>query len=206
MWHRSRNGSAWTADWESLGGIFSSTGSPPAVVLSCRPVRVDIFRIGANDQMLHKAFWDGAAAAGGWIEWEDLGGIFVSPPAAVSWGPDRVHIFGLGTDNAMWHKAWDGSAWTADWESLGGIFNSPPAVVSWGPDRVDVFGLGTDNAMWHKAWDGEAAWLPSATGMVFLAWGLTTACIIRPGMVAGGVLRGWVGNILVVSSPARRLQ
>jgi hypothetical protein len=73
--------------------------------------------------MYHKWF------AGGWgpsvTDWERLGGIFTSPPAAVAWSSNRLDIFGLGTDKAMYHKAWDGSRWhpsVTDWERLGGIF------------------------------------------------------------------------------------
>jgi hypothetical protein len=99
--------------------------------------------------------------------WEALGGVFHSPPAAVSWGANRLDIFGLGTDNQMYHKSWDGFQWgpsTTGWEALGGVFNSAPAVVSWAPNRLDVFALGTDNQMYHKYWDGTK-WGPSQTGV-----------------------------------------
>ncbi|KAH7122343.1 hypothetical protein B0J11DRAFT_463994 [Dendryphion nanum] len=146
--------------WEALGGVFTS---PPAVV-SWGAGRIDIFGLGTNNQMLHKA-WDGS-----WhpsqTSWEALGGIFTSPPAVVSCGAGRIDIFALGTDNQMFHKAWDGSYWLpsqTEWEALGGIFTSPPAVVSCGAGRIDIFALGTDNQMFHKAWDGSS-WLPSQAG------------------------------------------
>ena len=85
--------------------------------------RLDIFALGTDNQMFHKA-WDGA-----WhpsvTAWEPLGGVFASPPSVVSWGNNRLDIFALGTDNQMFHKAWDG-AWhpsVTAWEPLGGVFN-----------------------------------------------------------------------------------
>jgi hypothetical protein len=122
--------------------------------------RLDIFGLGTDSQLYHKA-WDGSAWYPSQTNWEALGGRFNSPPAVASWGSDRLDIFGLGKDNQMYHKAWDGTAWF-NWEALGGTFNSPPAVVAWGSNRLDIFGLGTDNQMYHKAWDGNA-WYPSQT-------------------------------------------
>jgi hypothetical protein len=127
--------------------------------------RLDIFSLGTDNGMYHKA-WNGSEWLPSAAGWEALGGVFDSPPAAVSWGVNRLDIFGLGTDDQMYHKAWNGSAWlpsATGWEALGGAFDSPPAVVSWGANRLDIFGLGTDNQMYHKAWNGSA-WLPSATG------------------------------------------
>jgi hypothetical protein len=91
------------------------------------PNRLDIFGLGTDSQMFHKA-WDGSAWYPSPTDWEPLGGIFASPPAVVAWGPDRLDIFGLGTDSQMFHKAWDGSAWypsPTDWEPLGGVFAEP---------------------------------------------------------------------------------
>jgi hypothetical protein len=92
-------------------------------------------------------------------DWEPLGGVFTSPPAAVSWGLNRLDIFGLGQDHSIFHKSWDGSNW-GPWEPLGGVFTSLPAAVSWGPNRLDIFGLGQDHGMYHKWWDGST-WGPS---------------------------------------------
>ena len=53
-----------------------------------------------------------------WSNWEPLGGVLTSPPAAVNWGPNRLDIFGLGQDHALWHRWWDGFNW-GGWESPG---------------------------------------------------------------------------------------
>ena len=131
--------------------------------------------------MLHKA-WN--AVTGKWEpsppDWEDLGGTFSSPPAAVSWGANRIDVFGLGTDNQMYHRWWNADAGEWDpkqnWEGLGGTFNSPPAAVAWGPNRLDIFALGIDNQVLHKDWNGvTGAWEPSALTWESLAGGFHSA-------------------------------
>jgi hypothetical protein len=146
-----------------LYGADTMAGEQWAV--SWGPNRLDIFGLGTDNQMYHKA-WTGTAWAPSAGGWEPLGGVFNSPPSVVAWGPNRLDIFGLGTDNQMYHKAWTGTAWSpagTGWEPLGGVFSSPPAVVAWGPNRLDIFGLGLDNQMYHKAWTGTA-WAPSISG------------------------------------------
>src|SRR5215212_7537669 len=90
-----------------------------------------------------------------WSEWESLGGVLTSAPAAASWQADRLDSFVTGTDSAMWHKWWDGSSWSG-WESQGGICDEGVAVASWQAGRLDCFVIGTDSAMWHKWWDGSS--------------------------------------------------
>ncbi|HEY6323042.1 MAG TPA: hypothetical protein VJA16_15940 [Thermoanaerobaculia bacterium] len=166
MFHKWWNGS-WgpsLSDWQQLGGQPQVFTSPPAVV-SWGPNRLDIFVLGHRrgersqvQRMYHKS-WDGSNWNPSLLDWEHLGGLFLSPPdapAAVSWGPNRLDIFGVGQDQGMYHKWWDGSNWgPGDWEPLGGVFTSPPAVVSWGPNRLDIFGMGQDKGMFHKWWDGS---------------------------------------------------
>src|SRR6266536_3660151 len=93
----------------------------------------------------------------GWSDWESLGGILTSSPAASSWASGRLDVFARGTDSALWHK-WYESGWS-DWESLGGTLISAPAAVSWDQGRIDVFARGTDSALWHKWYDsGWSEW------------------------------------------------
>jgi Matrixin/Putative peptidoglycan binding domain len=146
--------------WESQGG---ETYSAPAAV-GWGPGRLDVFALGANRSLWHKAAdatppqtpqpppWP-------WSEWEDLGGFWTDGVAVSSWAENRLDCFTVGTDRALWHKAWDGSSWSS-WESLGGEIYSAPAAVSWGPNRIDAIALGVDRAVWHLAWDGSSwsAW------------------------------------------------
>jgi hypothetical protein len=177
-------GSAWSpsqTDWEALGGTFNS---PPSVV-SWGNNRLDIFGLGTDNQMYHKACKSspkhssqvpllliaistpgtGSAWSPSQTGWEAIGGTFNSDPASVSWSANRLDIFGLGTDNQMYHKAWNGS-WSPSqtgWEAVGGTFTSAPAVDSYSRNRLDVFGLGTDKQCYHKSYNGRS-WSPSGTG------------------------------------------
>jgi hypothetical protein len=92
------------------------------------PNRLDVFGVGSDGGLYHKA-WTGAA----WqADWENLGGKFTSAPAVATWGPNRLDVFGVGSDGGLYHKAWTGAAWQADWENLGGDFphKPPPGTCS----------------------------------------------------------------------------
>jgi hypothetical protein len=150
---RAPDGGHWfpsTVDWEPMGGVL---GGAPTVVSWGRD-RLDVFGIGLDSQMYHKAF-DGSK----WSDWEPMGGQLTSPVVVASWGGNRLDVFGAGTDSGMYHQAWDGSSWSG-WEPLGGKFSSAPAVVSRASGILDVFGIGTDSQVMHRAWNGSS-WEPS---------------------------------------------
>ncbi len=176
MAHMVWNGTEWTASWNPLGGWDQLGGtfvSVPAAVASCarpplEPVRsearaggppsivfrphFDVFAIGKDYAMYHHTLWDGVANT----QWENMGGIFTSAPAAVEWNNGRLDVFGLGLDYAMYQKTWNGSAWSAVWERLGGTFSSEAQAISWGPGRLDVFVRGADYTLRHRSHNGSA--------------------------------------------------
>jgi Pro-kumamolisin, activation domain/Repeat of unknown function (DUF346) len=159
-------------------------------VVSWSANRLDIFGLGTDHAMYHKA-WNGSAWLPSSTGWEGLGGLFSysyeSPPAVAAWAANRLDVFDLGTDNQMYHKYWDGSKWgpsPTGWEALGGVFTSPPSAVAWGANRLDIFGLGTDRQMYHKYWNGSQ-WGPSPTGWEALGGVFTSP----PSAVAWGANR-----------------
>src|SRR6266566_3458099 len=108
------------------GRICMHSSSYSTGVASWGQNRLDIFGLGTDNGMYHKA-WTGSQWSPSPRDWEPLGGVFNSPPGVVTWSPNRLDIFGLGTDNGMYHKAWTGSQWSPsprDWEPLGGVFNA----------------------------------------------------------------------------------
>ena len=151
VWHRSWNGTSWSA-WDGEGGV--ATSDPGTA--SWSSTRFDVFVRGADNALWHKALDTGA-----WSAWERLGGTLAGGPGAATWGAGRLDVFVVGTDRGLWHKTWNGAAWTA-WESLGGILTSDPSAASTGANRLDVFARGGDNQLWRKSWDGSSwgAWLP----------------------------------------------
>lgn len=97
---------------------------------------------------------------------DNLGGTFTSPPAAVAVGENGLEVFGLGMDYALYHKSYDAQAdangqhWSPDWENLGGNLSCTPVVLAPASDRIDVFALGADQGMVHRTRTGTSwsAW------------------------------------------------
>ena len=120
--------------------------------------------------MYHRSF----NGSSGWSSgWENMGGKFLSEPAAVAWDSNRLDVFGQGMDSSIWWQYWDGSSWSSKWQSLGGGCSSPPTVVSWGPGRLDLFVIGTDGSLWHK-WYNNGVWSPSQAGWESLGGGFSS--------------------------------
>jgi hypothetical protein len=144
--------------WLSIGGKFLSE---PAVV-TWGADRLDVFGIGMDGAMYHKAF-----AGNAWFDWESLGGKFTSLPAAVASavpGHSIDDVFGIGMDGAMYSKFFQGGlGWLPRerWALQGGKFLSPPVVVNSGrgSNREDIFGIGMDGAMYHQVY-GTTPWEP----------------------------------------------
>lgn len=148
MYHKAYDEESWEADWDSLGGDFTSG----LAVVSWGSKRLDNFAIGTDSALYHNSW-----AGNEWqSEWDSLSGLFISAPAVTSWSSDRLDLFGIGGDSAVYHQSWNGSSWQSEWDSLGGIFTSPPVAISREPNRLDVFGTETDDAIWHKGWDGSS--------------------------------------------------
>lgn len=145
MYHNSWNGSAWQTGWDSLGIAVNGppppppgghSGGAPAVsfqgapaVVSRGPYRLDLFCVGTDNGMYHRAYGPHISGLVGstadvvheWDpEWEKLDGTFISsPPVVVTWGADRMDVFGAGADGGIYHKAYLSSQWQTGWESLG---------------------------------------------------------------------------------------
>jgi hypothetical protein len=132
----------------AAGGHGGPVMHPPVV----RVPRIDVFGLDADYEMRHLELWNGEAAAPQ-PQWTNLGGVFISNPAAVAWD-GQVDVLGVGLDRAMYRKTLKNNAWSPDWERLGGIFTSEASAVSWGPGRLDVFARGSDFTLRHKSYDG----------------------------------------------------
>jgi hypothetical protein len=93
-----RDSAGWSAHWESLGGLMTST---PAIS-SLGTNLLDVYAKGGDNSIVSRA-WDGT----NWSEhWGPLGGIMTSGPAAVSFltEPDGVKhrdVFAKGVDNTI---------------------------------------------------------------------------------------------------------
>jgi hypothetical protein len=161
-------------------GAIRPSSSP---VTSWGPNRLDVFVLGTDRSLYHKA-WNGSAWAPSVTGYENMGGTCTSVPQVVSWGANRLDVFVTGTDSALYHKWWNGSAWGPSfsaYENMGGICVGDPRIVSWGPNRLDVFVLGSNRSLYHKWWNGSA-WGPSLTGYENLGG----SCVGQPEIVSWG--------------------
>ena len=199
MYHKSGDGTQWDLGWEHLGGIFTSV--PEAVASDTTqpnvPRRLDVFGLGLDYAMYHKR-WEGTQ----WpSDWESLGGIFMSEPAAFARPGDRIDVFGVGLDYAMYHRVWNGR-WSTGWERLGGTFSSTASIVSWDPGRLDVFARGADFTLRHRSLTGST-WFSEwqnlggslASPPVAVSWGQNRIDVFAIGTDSGLCHRWWDGNI-----------
>ena len=98
--------------------------------------RVDIFVLGANSQLMHRALVEEE-----WEEWEDLGGNFVSAPECVAVREEAIHCFLIGVDRTLMHKAFDGSSWS-EWASSSYAQIEKPSCVASGDETIVCYARG----------------------------------------------------------------
>jgi hypothetical protein len=109
-----------------------------------------VFVRGTDNGLWHRWSDDGGVT---WGNWEPLGGILTSDPAAVSWSSGKVDVVARGTDNAIWIRSWTASTGWNNWASLGGVATSGPDIASCTAGHLDVFVRGTDNGYWQLGYN-----------------------------------------------------
>jgi hypothetical protein len=112
VYHRYRNGSAWSSGWVSIGAPPDGAGSAPAAISNATG-RIDLFVRAADSAIWQRAF------NGSWGPWTSLGGSAGSAPAVASRGSGRLDLFVRGGDGQIYRSANDGAGWSG-WSSLGG--------------------------------------------------------------------------------------
>src|SRR5262249_29785783 len=154
--------------WTLIGGLFK-----PGTVLSAvswGPNALDVFGIGADGGIWHKAWRGGPDWNPAGMDWEALGGECQSSlgVAEESWEQDRVDLVGITGASGRagaYHKAWrGGQGWSPagqGWESIGGSLKLSQllALTTRAVNRMDIAGLAGGNA-WSKGWYGEPDWDP----------------------------------------------
>jgi hypothetical protein len=147
VWHRAHERGKWL-EWASLGGQATSA---PAVT-SWGGARLDVFARGIDNALWHR-FRDVVSEgqmdedlAPSWSEWQRLGGVLWSDPAALSLRPGRIDVAARGTDNALWVMRHDRGAW-GEWQSTGGKVFSGVALAR-APDEGLLFlGAASDGVL-----------------------------------------------------------
>jgi hypothetical protein len=134
------------AAWRDLGGTITS----PLASVSWAPNRIDIFALGVNGRLLHKAL-----NYGSWLpsenSWDEIGSGFTSPPEVISSTSGKLDIFCIKKDR-IHYKRWDGSSGSpskSDWKSMPCSVIAPPAVVALSPTQLKVFAVGSNGVMFR---------------------------------------------------------
>jgi len=160
LWHKHQIGVQepryvkWS-EWQSLGGVLASA---PRVPVALNTVNLLEIFVRASD----KAYWHRCQVASlppnerevDWNEWQSLGGVFSSGPAAVVNGDGLIDTFGRGADKALWKKSQylvDGVPQWSPWSTLRAITSTGPAVRVRGEGLLDVFVRGVDKQIWMKS-------------------------------------------------------
>ena len=97
---------------QTISGTFQSIDA-----ISSLPGTIDLFALGTGKTIFHKNLKDD----GSWQAWDDLKGMMVYPPKAVSHSPGQLGLFGVGTNHILYFKFRKavGGHWS-EWVPVGG--------------------------------------------------------------------------------------
>jgi len=160
LWHKYQIGGQepryvkWS-DWQSLGGVLASA---PRVPVALNIVNLLEVFVRASD----KAYWHRVQVASlptadrevDWNDWQSLGGVFASGPAALINEDGLVEVYGRGADKAVWRKyqySSNGVTLWSNWMSLRGITSTGPTVRVRSDGLIDVYTRGVDKQLWVKS-------------------------------------------------------
>ena len=177
-----------------LPGLVGGLSAPKAN-------RVDVFGVGSDFSMYHQTLWNGVPPGTPGV-FDNLGGSFLSAPAAIAWQSARVDVFGVGSDRAMWQRTLTGEQWSPAWVSLGGSFSSEASVVSWASNQLDIFARGSDFTLRHRAYDGvnfltdwENLGQSLASAPAAVSWGPNRLDVFAIANDGSLIHRWWDGSI-----------
>jgi hypothetical protein len=117
--------------------------------------RVEIFVLGLDDAIWHRAQPKYVSPALEWAPWSSLGGSFKDGPTVIRNGDGKLMVFSRGSDNHVYFKTQLEANANADqwgsWESLEGDLASRPSVILDSEGLVKVFGRAKNNTLVYRA-------------------------------------------------------
>ena len=133
--------------YEHLAGSIKG----PPLALSWSPNPNDVFAVGRDDHLWHKALttdWT-------WTEWRDLGGSLSSNYRLTAAGSEsRLDVFGIREENggtkSLWRQSWNGSSWQPGLQQLKGRYSTAPSVISRVPGELSLFIVDVDKNLLHR--------------------------------------------------------
>jgi hypothetical protein len=116
--------------------------------------RVEVFVLGTDDAIWHRAQPKYTSPANEWTAWSSLGGSFRDGPSVIRTGEGRLFVFSRGNDNQVYFKtqlkANGGAEDWGVWETLGGEMFARPAVLLNSEGLIHVFGKSKDSTLVHR--------------------------------------------------------
>jgi hypothetical protein len=116
--------------------------------------RVEIFVLGSDDAIWHRAQPKYVSPANEWTPWVSLGGSFRDGPSVIRGSDGRLMVFSRGFDNQAYFKVQTKANAGADewgsWEPLGGDIFSRLSVLLNSEGLVHVYGKAKDNTLAHR--------------------------------------------------------
>ena len=111
---------------------------------------VMVFVRGGNNALYRRLY-----VGGSWLDWQYLGGLLASSPAAVADG-SGVNVFARGTDNGLyWQRITSGVA--QGWGGLGGVASGDPSAAA-DASGLTVFRGGDGLVYVQRYANGWAGW------------------------------------------------
>ena len=156
-WQSSNATQGWSG-WNNFGGSFAAS---PTVITKDNGQSMDLFALGL-DNHLYQKWWirsNANNASGGWSQWVDLGGGFLTTPAVVGRNNGtNLDFFAVGTNNHLYSKWWSSSSGSSVWYDWGGNYTSAPALISKDGSSLDLFIVGSDNVLYTKWYTPSTGW------------------------------------------------
>jgi len=117
--------------------------------------RIEIFVLGSDDAIWHRAQPKYTSAGNDWTAWASLGGSFRDGPAVIRTLEGRLYVFSRGSDNEVYFinqlKANGGAEDWGAWQSLGGEIYARPSVLVNSEGLVHVYGKSKDGTLVHRS-------------------------------------------------------
>jgi len=117
--------------------------------------RLEIFVLGTDDAIWHRAQPAYVSSALNWTAWASFDGSFKDGPSVIRNTEGRLMVFSRGFDNNVYFKTQTEVNGGADqwgpWESLEGELYSRPAIILNSEGLVSVYGKTKDNTLVYRA-------------------------------------------------------
>lgn len=174
-WHGEDIGGTGWQSWVSIGSPGPGVQGSGVAVAGRTANNLDVFVLGADNNVWTRAWQDPSAGGAGWSAWSNIGAPVVGAvngPAVAAIDGSHLDVFVTGSDGFVWVRTWNGSVWS-NWTPLGsppGGATSAPTVATQNAFDLDLFVRGADGTVWTRQWS-----------LIYFGWGPWNQLPVPPG-------------------------